>query len=74
MEADPRTGPEPRRPPREDLAVWVRDILLPLSVAAVVIVFLCQLVRVGSSRVTDGQRTFVGKTAPIASTALGEGA
>ena len=48
-----------------DIQVWVRDILLSLSIAAVVIVFLCQPVKVeGTSmlpQLADEQRIFVNK-------------
>ena len=74
MEAAPRTepdsgqkGPEARRTLRMDLGVWIRDILLSLSIAAVVIVFLCQPVKVeGTSmlpQLADEQRIFVSKIA-----------
>lgn len=50
-----------------DLGVWIRDILLSLSIAAVVIVFLCQPVKVeGTSmlpQLADEQRIFVSKIA-----------
>ena len=50
-----------------DLRVWARDILLSLSIAAVVIVFLCQPVKVeGTSmlpQLADEQRIFVSKIA-----------
>lgn len=74
MEAAPPTGPdsdqkgpELRRTLRMDLGVWIRDILLSLSIAAVVIVFLCQPVKVeGTSmlpQLADEQRIFVSKVA-----------
>lgn len=52
---------------RMDLRVWIRDILLSLTIAAVVIVFLCQPVKVeGTSmlpHLVDEQRIFVSKIA-----------
>jgi signal peptidase I len=48
-----------------DLQVWIRDILLSLFIAAAVIVFLCQPVKVeGTSmlpQLADEQRIFVNK-------------
>ena len=48
-----------------DVRAWVRDIFLSLSIAAVVIVFLCQPVKVeGTSmlpQLADKQRIFVNK-------------
>ena len=54
-----------RRAFRMDLKAWIRDILLSLSLATVVIVFLCQPVKVeGTSmlpELADKQRIFVNK-------------
>lgn len=48
-----------------DLRLWIRDILLSLSIAGVVLVFLCQPVKVeGTSmlpQLADDQRIFVNK-------------
>lgn len=59
--------PGPARTLRMDLRVWIRDILLSLTIAAVVIVFLCQPVKVeGTSmlpHLEDEQRIFVSKIA-----------
>lgn len=68
MEADsstPAGPPPPAAGPRASLRAWIRDVLLSLSIAAVVIVFLCQPVRVeGTSmlpQLADQQRVFVNK-------------
>lgn len=61
----PQATREPRSAFRMDIRVWVRDILLSLFIAAVVIVFLCQPVKVeGTSmlpQLADEQRIFVNK-------------
>ena len=55
----------PRQVFRMDLKAWIRDILLSLALATVVIVFLCQPVKVeGTSmlpELADKQRVFVNK-------------
>ena len=72
MDANPSfpANPEPAaRAPRPmfrmDLKAWIRDILLSLALATVVIVFLCQPVKVeGTSmlpELADKQRVFVNK-------------
>ena len=72
MDADPNIAENPptgapvtRSVLRMDFKAWVRDILLSLSLATVVIVFLCQPVKVeGTSMVpelVDKQRVFVNK-------------
>lgn len=57
--------PRSRRGLRMDLRVWARDIVLSLFIAAAVIVFLCQPVKVeGTSmlpQLADEQRIFVNK-------------
>ena len=73
MEADAKAAaasgesPVRRSAWRLDLRVWVRDVLLSLSIAAVVIVFVCQPVKVeGTSmlpQLADEQRIFVSKVA-----------
>ena len=63
-ESAPRLN-APSRTLRMDLGAWVRDILISLSIATVVIVFLCQPVKVeGTSmlpQLADDQRIFVNK-------------
>lgn len=68
MEFDPGTHADPSpapRPLRMDIRAWIRDILLSLSIAAFVIVFLWQPVKVeGTSmlpHLADKQRIFVNK-------------
>ena len=55
----------PARTLGTDIRIWVRDILISLSIAAVVIVFLCQPVKVeGTSmlpQLAHDQRIFVNK-------------
>ena len=61
----PPAAPESHGAVRMDIQIWIRDILLSLSIAAVVIVFLCQPVKVeGTSmlpQLADEQRIFVNK-------------
>ena len=72
MEAGPTATSESRpseakipKPLGLDLRIWVRDIILSLLIAAFVIVFLCQPVKVeGTSmlpQLVDEQRIFVSK-------------
>ncbi len=72
MATDPSTAPASQpavnsaaRFPRMDPRAWIRDILLSLSIAAVVIVFLVQPVRVAGTsmlpQLEDDQRIFVNK-------------
>ena len=72
MDADPNIpeyplpdAPVTRRVFRMDFKAWVRDIFLSLSLATVVVVFLCQPVKVeGTSmlpKLADKQRIFVNK-------------
>lgn len=63
---DPVADPEePKRWRNIDLKAWVRDLVLSLSIAALIVVFLCQPVRVeGTSmlpQLVDKQRIFVNK-------------
>ncbi len=61
----PATEPTVANPSRLVLKVWLRDILLSLTIAAVVVVFLVQPVKVeGTSmmpELVDKQRVFVNK-------------
>lgn len=72
MATDPSAAPASQpaataaaRFPRMDFRAWIRDILLSLSIAAVVIVFLVQPVRVAGTsmlpQLEDDQRIFVNK-------------
>ncbi len=61
----PAEGSDARHRIRHGLRIWVRDILLSLSIAALVVTFLCQPVKVeGTSmlpQLADEQRIFVNK-------------